>query len=170
MQEFLKPQFIIPVLIAVIAFVLWFIWDRHKNKGKSKKQTDQGEITYNPIQAIVYDRTTIPFSWYEATIASDEVKKLVLSKNIGRQLNYMGKKVFRLFKLFDADNKVCYEGVWDPSELKNSPTSSYIHMQHPYVPIIDDMKEEKNFAQKYGHLMLWAGIIAFLILLIITNK
>jgi hypothetical protein len=171
MEQFLKPQFLIPLLIGLAGIIIFYFWDKRKHKGsKIGKAEKDGGIKYNPIKAIIYDRTTTPFSWYETILEPEIVKVIVETHNIGRQLNYMGKKLFRYFKMVDASGIISYEGVRDPSDLKNTPVSAYIDNQHPYVEILDDMKEEKNFAQKYGHLLLWAGVIAFLIVVIITNK
>lgn len=163
----MTPQFLIPIILAVVGFVVWYFWDKRKKKNAPQKPV---EINYESIKAIIYDRTTLPFTWYEKTLEPIIVKAIAESGEMGRQMTYMGKKFFRYYKMFNSDKKEYYEAVRDPNDVTNSPVSSYIDMQHPYISILDDTSTEKNFVQKYGHLLIWMGVIACVIALIVLNK
>lgn len=165
------PQYLIIFAIAILGFgTCYFFYRRRAKSQKVEDKTKDGEIHFKAIDALIYDRTTQPFTWYEKTLEPLIVKAIVESHNLSRQVNYMGKKVFRFYKLLGNEGIAFYESVIEPDDVKNSPRSLYIDMQHPYTPIIDDMTVEKNFMQKYGHLLIWLGVIAFLIVLVITNK
>jgi hypothetical protein len=170
MEQFLTPQWLIIFGVAIAGFSTWYFLNHRKRGGGKAQKEIGGDTKYKPINAIIYDRTTIPFTWYEQTLDVEVVKSIVESKNIGRQLVLNGKKIFRFYKMIDVDKKVYYEGITEPTNVKNSPVAAYIDMQHPYTSILDDMRDEKNFMQKYGHLLIWLGVIAFLIVMIVTNK
>lgn len=169
MEKYLTPQVLIPVLVVGLTYFVWWFFKGRKKPHLAESESGP-ENHYKDIDAIIYDRTTTPFTWYETKIPKEEVKKIIESKNLGLQVTYLGKKVFRFFKLLGADNVAFYEGVTDPMDVKNSPIAAYIDMQHPYTERIDDMTVDKGFMQKYGHLLIWLGVIAFLIVLVINSK
>lgn len=170
MEQFLTPQYLVIFGLAILGFVAWrfFEWRKKKNQ-KPSIAAKSGGVVYKPVDALIFDRTTTPFSWYEQTIPVDIVQKIVEAKTIGRQVVYNGKKVFRFYKLLDMKSELVYEGVTEPSDVKHSPIAAYIDNQHPYTPILDDMTVDKNFMQKYGHLLIWLGVIAFLIVMIVKS-
>ncbi|MCK9571571.1 hypothetical protein M0R72_21655 [Candidatus Pacearchaeota archaeon] len=170
MEAFLTPQYLIIFGAGILIFGIWFFLHRRKTKNQKPAILKDGEVVYKPIDARVFDRTTIPFRTYNETIPPASVKAIIESKHLSRQLIFMGKKVFPFFKVRDAQNNIVYEAVTEPLNVKHSPITLHNEMQHPYVPILDDVSIDKSFMQKYGHLLLWAGIIAFLIVMVVSNK
>lgn len=167
MEAFLTPQYLIIFGAGILIFGIWYFLHRRKTKNQKPSELKDGEITYKPIDARIYDRTTVPFKVYNATLPPSIVKDI---KTYSQQVVYMGKRIFMFFKTRDTQGNFVYEAVTEPIDVKHSPLSLYNEMQHPYIPILDDVSVDKGFMQKYGHLLLWAGIIAFLIVMVVTSN
>jgi hypothetical protein len=170
MEQFFTPQYLVIFGICAAAALGWYLLARRKRKFQKITESKAGAVKCNPIKARLYDRTTIPYRVYNQEIPPAIVMTLIQTKNVSRQVIYMGQKLFPFFKMLDGNGNVCYEAVTEPINVKHSPISLHSDIQHYDVPILDDVSEEKNFMQKHGHLLLWAGIIAFLIVMVLTSK
>jgi hypothetical protein len=171
MDTYLTSTFIIPFLFAA-GFAIWFFVIRKKQKTPVVK--DQQSATklkvLEPLDVMLYDRTTYPFTRYETTLQKDVIDA-IMSKHgtLGRQLAYGTKKLVCYFKGF-VNDEIVYEPVFEPQTAEDSPKELFIDTRHYYAEITERTKTEKGFLQKHGSLLIFIFGLAFLAFMIVSNK
>jgi hypothetical protein len=169
MDNYLTPSFIIPALIAA-SFAVWYFFIRKRTKSETVKVAGANNPVLKdsgPVNVMLYDRTTFPFTRYESTL-DDEVKKAMLAKHgtLGRELIFGVKKLIPYFKGYLQD-KVVYEPIFEPMGVDDSPKELYIDTRHYYAEVTEKVKTQKGFMEKNGALLIWLfglAVIAFLII------
>jgi hypothetical protein len=126
---------------------------------------------YNSIKATVYNNITRALS-YETEIPASEVAKIARdNKTLGRQINKDGKYQYAYVLSEDSETK---EKIYRPIIMR--PLVHYasdklqFDIDQPEIPVIMDMREEKNFFEKYGQILIWGAIMAFIIFMIVGSK
>ncbi len=108
---------------------------------------------------------------YNTEVTKDTLHKIIQKYGtLGRQWNREGTKIYGFNRFVDESGAVALQPIIPPSEATNSPTDLYNHMQQPEIPILMDMREEKSWAQKFGQVLWWVAVMAFIMFLWATNK
>lgn len=165
MGGYLQPNVFIPLIVGILAVVLYFIftkinqrYPRKRPKGKDEEEGESIEPIYEPIEARVADN--ILGRIYNTTISAKDVKKIIEKYGtLGRRWNREGKQVYGMVKLEDGD----YKPIIPPKQISSAPSELHDDMKQPEVEVLMDMREEKSFFGKYGQLLWWTAVMAFII-------
>jgi len=109
----------------------------------------------------------------KSTIETIEVSPEIINKvlqvygTLGRRRNRDGKNVYGLNRLKTGE----YAPIVTSRDMKHSPIALHNKIQLPRmaVPIVYDMKEDKPFLEKYGQILVWGAVMAFIGFLYMTG-
>jgi len=165
----LTLYYIAIAIIGILAFIGYKIYSkRHKAKDDKSDNKDGGKKElnlYKPIYARVLDN--VKRAVYYETIPAGDVGVIIANyHNLGRQWKRDGKDIYGMIKVGEHD----YKPIPVKSRSNNPPEKLHFDMEQPEIPIIMDMREEKNFLQKYGMVLVWGGIMAFIMFLVIASR
>jgi hypothetical protein len=143
-------------------------YDKTPEKQGSDKEDDKELVASGytrPITARIADNTNRTI--YTADISGEDVKKIYETYGtLGRQWNREGKFVYGMVKLAERQ----YKPIAIPATANCPPEKLHYDMEQPEIPVIMDMREEKNFLDKYGKLLVWGGIMAFMIFMVMSSR
>jgi hypothetical protein len=166
MEQYLKPEILIPVAFAAL-FAIWYFLIRKK---PTKEETAKAQTKVKPLNIMLYDRTTYPFSRYESVLDPEQMKIMDDKYHtLGRQLLYGTKKLVPYFKGFVAD-EIVFEPVFESLGVEDSPKELFIDTRHHYAEVTEKVKIPKSFMQKHGHLLIFLFGLAFLAFMILQSK
>jgi len=169
------------LLAAGAAFVLLCIYYAYIRIRKPKYQetpaadtkvdnTKDREETggYGPIMAGVYDNESRRVDYF-CEIPAEIVNKIVGEHGtLGRQWNRDGKYIYAMVKDKKYTSGYCPINIEPRSD--NDPVKLHYDMQQPEIAVLMNMEEEKNFLQKYGMVLWWVAVMAFIIFMIMSSR
>jgi len=158
------------VLVAVVALSLSVYLLNRKFKwfgGKTPAKVVEQAPVIDTVNCRIFDY--IQRRVYDKVLLVSDVGHL-----IDRQYSRLNDRVYGLW--FDYDTEPASSGelvpkYWPfkvPTKSSNFPTYVYDVIQHPEQKglMMEWLKgDDKSLADKYGYILIWAGVIAFLILL-----
>ena len=174
MNSYFTPGVFIPVLIGLIAIIGYYLYDRRRKRKVKADEKENGGITsedkkedkkYEPIDARIFDNNNRRV--YNQELSGAVVKSIIDQYHaLGRQWNREGKYVYGFIK-----EKEDFKPITIPqADITNPPEKLHFDMQQPEIPIIMDMREEKNFFDKYGMVLVWGAIMAFILFLMMSSR
>lgn len=168
------------IAAAAVALLIYWIVTKSKKRmiqKEAKIEQVKGEqpppvvkerkkIYVNPQKGRVWDNTTRTV--YDQELSPDIMNGLDLAsgeQGAGRQYNRDGQYIYNVIK--DA-------GKYRPAEMpvinrERSPEQLHFDLDQPEIPVIMNMKTDQSFIQQYGKILVWAGIIAFIIFLMVSS-
>lgn len=161
------------IAVIIIGFLIYYQSHKNKHKEESGKATngqdDKPVKIYKPVNAEIIDNDERLL--YEKVLGSDIITKIIEKhETLGRQWNHDGKKVYKMIKE-TIEGVVDYKPLYVSATSARSPELLHEDMQQPEIPILmAGLKDEGNFIEKYGWILLLIGAIGFCIVLIILNK
>lgn len=174
LEQLMHNQFVIAALAGLALFGITFILTRksggnqesetekpNKKDNKEDKPAKDPELAYGePVLCRVAD---VPasriYNEYITYNLALEIKRKYNS--LGRKLNREGKQVYGLIKTLENE----YKPIPIPDRIIYDPHQFFIDMQQQEVPIVMDVTDDEGFMQKYGHLLWWVAVIAFIMFL-----
>lgn len=169
MENYTQPMVLIPILIFIALALGYYFFAKARKPRRKLEETGEAaettgtgeeaekEVIYEPITARVLDNKLGRI--YNEEIPASVVKEIVEAhKTLGRQWDRYGKKLYGLIK--DAEGN--YKPMITPSAISNSPVELHNDMQQPEVEILFDMSADKGFLQKYGQILWWVAVMAFI--------
>ena len=166
-MDFLQPAVIIPILVAGLGWVCWKYrakcLPKYFKKGNVVANKDGDEVEEGaPVYCRVADNNTGRIA--NILVPYKDIKKtLETYHTLGRQWKRDNKDVYALCKLKDGT----YKPIIPPNKISHSPADLHGDLQFPEVAVLMDMREEKAFFAKYGQVLVWAGVMGFIIFMII---
>jgi hypothetical protein len=179
-MEIFKGNTIIVIAISALlalVFVFWYYFNtrnvevRHKEASrKSQKRLTEdvlGELEDDgilPVQARIYDDANRTI--YCATIEAEDVRKIRNKhKNLGRKWLYQNRWLYALNKNTDGT----YVPVNIADSMDNPPSKLYRAIYQPEVDIVFNVQPERNLLQKYGAILLFAGVCLFIMFMMVKG-
>ena len=176
MENYMDAGIIIPILIFIAAALLYYLYHKMKEKqppkdkvvaeGDTKSSTSQ---TYEAIYAQVFDNTLVVPRWYWSMIPGVIVSEIIKNyKTLGIQQDTDdNKKAYQLVRLGKYD----FKPVSYPTLEADNPVELNYDTEHPEYELILStlLREEKSFMQKYGQVLWWAAVIAFIIFMTVSG-
>jgi len=152
--------------IALVCFLYFFSW-RKKTVAIEAEEPEKGENTISatpPVEARTYDVSTR--TAYNEPIPGKTVGKIREEHgNLGRKWLYEGRWLYALKK--DAEGN--YSPVIVSISMDNPPSRLRRALTHPQVGIVYNVEPAKNLLQKYGHMLLFAAVCAFLMFMLVAQ-
>ena len=139
--------------------------------GDAQDMNEKGKAVIPQIvtEPVLCRVTDCDKSTVENVELSPDVINEVLHKygTLGRRRNRDGKNVYGLNRLKTGE----YAPIITSRDMKHSPIGLHNKIQLPRmaVPVVYDMKEEKAFMEKYGQLLVWGAVMAFIGFLYMTG-
>lgn len=160
----------IAAAVALVCYLYFFSW-RKKSAATGPEDKDTGEVTppaaatVTPsVEARTYDVSTRTV--YSETIPGVTVDKIRTEHgNLGRKWLYEGRWLYALKK----DTEGNYSPVIVPISMENPPSRLHRALTHPQVGIVYNVEPAKNLLQKYGHILLFAVVCAFLMFMLVAQ-
>jgi hypothetical protein len=158
----------IQIIGAIIALVVggglyyWFSWRKRVPSSASKPDINKAKETElktntEPEEARVYDNITGRVS--NETLPGGVIDQMMNKYgNIGRKWLRDGKWLLAVNKRKAADGIVSYIPVIVPATLENPPSRLRRAISHPYIEITHNVRQPKSLMQKYGSILIFAGV------------
>lgn len=152
--------------IALVGFLYFYSWRKKPvviEAGEPKK-SEEADPALPSVEARTYDVSSRTV--YNETISGETVGKIREEHgNLGRKWLYEGRWLYALKK--DAEGK--YSPVIVPVSMDNPPSRLHRALTHPQVGIVYNVETPKNLLQKYGHILLFTGVCAFLMFMLVAQ-
>lgn len=180
-MDFTSPFYIVivaGVIVVSTGYLLYTLLKKHRIAPAKRPQPSKAQAAavttpqapQNPIdrfvevEARVYDNETRTV--YNATIAADIVRQIRKEyRNLGRTWIRDGKKVYALNKRENGT----YAPVIPTETMEQPPSMAHEAITQPEVDVVFDVSQERNFLQKYGHILLFTGAVIFIMFLLTAN-
>jgi len=170
---------LIGIVLAII-FLVWFYFrpekkrtpvEKHATRIREKSDEPQDKIFEKmeddgiiPVQARVYDDFTRNI--YNTTIPVADVRKIRQQyDNLGRKWLFQNKWVYALNKNADGS----YIPVPITETMDNPPSKLHRALYQPEVDIVFNVQPERNLLQKYGAILLFAGVCLFIMFMMVKG-
>jgi len=147
-----------------------FNFKKKSNKPDIVKKQEVKPETILPALARIYDNTTTPRKVYNALISKETQEAIIKrlpSLKLGRQWDYENKPVYALYKS-ESDYYEPLEKYFDMTRT-NPPSKLHNHINQPEIAITHDVQRDKGFMDKYQHILIWFGVIAFIIFMVVAS-
>lgn len=163
------------VLLAIglfaVGLIVYYSYSHLKKKKKAAivpvAVVDDGELPSDVANEMVHvaicDDTDIPPRLTYPQMKYGEVRKILKdSGKPARVWNRDGKRIYALHKTFNDLGEKVFQPLPIPKSNERSPRQLFNDMQLPEMEITHDMREDKNFLEKYGYIFLYLLGFAFL--------
>jgi hypothetical protein len=186
-------DYVMPVALVIVIIVGYYLWTVRGSKKRRqtvnkppsehrqtreekalvinqllKKEIDERlpspVVVGDPIRARVYDN--ILRSAYMDTIPASTVATIKeYNGSLGRRWMREGEWVYALNKTTEGN----YVPVYPSFDMDFQPTKVHRALMQQEVAICYDMKMPQNFMEKYGKILVWSGIIVFIMFLAVRG-
>lgn len=174
MEDFLHSQafnWVLIGLVLAIGVTIFYLWSRHKKRKPAKSSKPETEVEetgidqFVAVEARVYDNETR--TAYNATIPGKTVREIRQKcNNLGRKWLKDGKWLYALNKKESGQ----YVPVSVPQTMENPPSELHRALMQQEIDIVYNVDQEKSFAQKWGHVLLFTGACVAVLALFILQR
>ena len=170
-QYFQDPALYLPILVGLAGVLAWYVYNRKyrkAKKGDDKLDGEQTEAKDTSLLARVYCNLPLPARIKDdEDITPDEQKAIIeRSGTLGQIRDHYGKKKLILYQ----DDKGDLRPVPIPAVfIKSHPRKLYNDIRQPAAAVVYDMSEEKDFLGKWGKLLWWVAVLAFIMFMVISS-
>jgi len=167
----MQPTVIIPVVAGLLLVAAYYIYNRYYKKGKEDEGKLAGELTEardTALIARVYCNTPLPARIKDDQAITPEEQTAILARDgtLGQVRDHYGKKKLILYE----DDEGVKHAIPTPAVfIKSHPRKLYNDIRQPAASVVYDMSEEKSFVDKYGKLLWWVAVIAFIMFMVISS-
>lgn len=177
MDNFLMT-YIIPIAGAGVLFGVYYFLFKKKpmplkqeitevstqaKEGEEEKDKKEEEV-FEAVEARIYDNYTR--SIYNSIIQGGTVKEIrKLFGNLGRKWFKDGQWLYALNKSEEG----LYSPVVVPATMKEPPSKLHRALVQHAIGIMYDVKEERGLLQKYMPILIWTGVMIFIMFMVATQ-
>lgn len=171
--------YIVVVPAALIIFGIWQLLQRRKEANVRDSKGVENVVAPidsqddlplpDAIECRLYDSTIR--SIYNTELSGEIVRQIQTNDgNLGRKWSYYGKWVYAINKYFGEAGAICYRPVFVPQTMDNPPSKLHRALKQEAVEIAYSVREKKGFFEQHGKFLLFAGVIAFLMFVMVMGK
>ena len=141
--------------------------ESHINDDKSENG-EAVEETIEPVEARIYDNITR--LCFNRNLSVEEIKEIRTEHgNLGRKVLRFGDWIYAINRYLDESGVEKLRPVYVTQTMEHPPSKLHRALTQNAVEIAYDVRDQKGFMEKYGKVLLFVGVVLFLMWTIVMK-